>query len=157
MKNIIIFDLDGTVIDSSHRTPNKPDGTLDLQGYFKKRNRENIFKDTLLPLAREMRRLYAEGNYIIVSTSRSIDDADLDFMKAHKLPYNKFFSRNPSDNQGDASLKLNKLRSFLNLRQFKNKPCIMFDDAIPVIKAMREAGIVCLNSKKVNRKLQHAS
>ena len=50
-KKIAIFDLDGTVIDSSHRTPNKPDGTLDLEGYFELRTRKNIFKDTLLPLA----------------------------------------------------------------------------------------------------------
>lgn len=152
MKNIIIFDLDGTVIDSEHRTPTNPDGTLDLHGYFRLRNRENIFKDTLLPLANEMRRL-AEDNYIIVSTSRSIDENDLEFMRKNKLPYNKFFSRRWQDAQGDASLKLNKLRSFLNLRQFRDKPCYMFDDATPVISAMRKAGIRCLNSKKVNKRL----
>lgn len=152
MKNIIIFDLDMTVIDSSHRTPNKPDGTLDLQGYFALRNRDNIMKDKLLPLASEMRRL-AKDNYIIVSTSRSIDDADLEFMKANNLPYNKFFSRKWGSHTGDADLKLKKLKSFLNLRQFRGKPCIMFDDAIPVISAMRKAGIVCLNSVKVNKKL----
>jgi len=30
IKNISIFDLDGTIIDSSHRQMVKPDGTLDL-------------------------------------------------------------------------------------------------------------------------------
>ena len=62
-KKIAIFDLDGTVIDSSHRTPNKPDGTLDLEGYFELRTRKNIFKDTLLPLAEKMKEMYAAGHW----------------------------------------------------------------------------------------------
>jgi len=156
MKNVIIFDLDGTVINSDHRTPNKPDGTLDLQGYFSKRNRENIFKDTLLPLANEMRRLYAEGNYIIVSTSRTIDQDDLDFMKAHGLKFHQFFSREKSDTRGDAQLKVGRLKKFLNLKQFRGKVHIMFDDAIPVISAMRKSGITCLNSATINRRLNNA-
>ena len=156
MKNVIIFDLDGTVIDSDHRTPNKPDGTLDLQGYFSKRSRENIFKDTLLPLASEMRRLYAEGNYIIVSTSRNVDKDDFDFMKVHGLKFHQFFSREKSDNRGDAQLKVGRLKKFLNLKQFRGKVHIMFDDAIPVITAMRKSGITCLNSTAINRRLNNA-
>ena len=41
IKKIAIFDLDGTLVDSSHRTPNNADGTLDLQGYYKNRTRKN--------------------------------------------------------------------------------------------------------------------
>ena len=66
MKKIAVFDLDGTVIDSEHRTPNKADGTLDLDGYFQLRTRENIFKDTLLPLAEIMKEMYDSGDYHIV-------------------------------------------------------------------------------------------
>lgn len=152
MKNIIIFDLDMTVVDSSHRTPNKPDGSLDLQGYFSLRNRDNIMKDTLLPLARIMRKL-AKDNYIIISTARSIDEADIEFLEKNNLPYHKLFSRKWGSFEKDADLKLKKLKSFLNLRQFRGKPCIMFDDAKPVLSAMRKAGIVCLNSHKVNKRL----
>jgi len=35
IKNISIFDLDGTIIDSSHRQMVKSDGTLDLQNGLK--------------------------------------------------------------------------------------------------------------------------
>ena len=85
-KKIAIFDLDGTVIDSSHRTPNKPDGTLDLEGYFELRTRKNIFKDTLLPLAEKMKEMYASGDYyIVICTARGMCQADYDFLDANSL------------------------------------------------------------------------
>ena len=34
MKRVVIFDLDETVVDSAHRTPNNPDGTLNLSRYL---------------------------------------------------------------------------------------------------------------------------
>jgi FMN phosphatase YigB (HAD superfamily) len=152
MKNIIIFDLDMTVVDSSHRTPNKPDGTLDLQAYFCLRNRDSIMRDTLLPLAKAMRALF-ENNYIIIATARSVDAADYEFLEKNNLPYHKFFHRDWGSMEKDASLKLRQIKKFLNLRQFRGKPCYMFDDASPVIREMRKAGIRCLNSHKVNKRL----
>ena len=90
MKNIIIFDLDMTVVDSRHRTPNKPDGTLDLQGYFNLRNRDSIMRDTLLPLAKAMRSL-AKDNYIIIATARSVDEADYEFLKRNNFHHRYIF------------------------------------------------------------------
>lgn len=156
MKNIIIFDLDGTVIDSAHRTPNKPDGTLDLQAYLNLRSHENIMKDTLLPLAKAMRSLFSE-NYIIIATARNIDASDYEFLEKHNLPFHKFFSREWGCMERDASLKLRQIKKLLNLKQFRGKPCYMFDDASPVIREMRKAGIRCLNSHKVNRKIANAA
>ena len=49
MKRIVVFDLDETIIDSKHRTPNRPDGTLDLDRYFAMKNRESIFLPFYLP------------------------------------------------------------------------------------------------------------
>ena len=94
-KKIVVFDLDGTVIDSTHRTPNNPDGTLDLQGYYKNRTRRNIFKDTLLPLAEVMKERYRDGNYhVVVCTAREIDQDDLDFLEYHGLKYHEILERN---------------------------------------------------------------
>jgi len=44
IKNITIFDLDGTVIDSSHRQATKPDGTLNLEHWFEMQRQKKSFK-----------------------------------------------------------------------------------------------------------------
>ena len=94
-KKVAVFDLDGTLIDSSHRTPNKPDGTLDLQGYYDNRTRENIFKDTLLPLADKIRKMYNSGLYhIVICTAREIDQDDLDFLDYHNIKFHEMLDRN---------------------------------------------------------------
>ena len=53
IKNISIFDLDGTIIDSSHRQATLPDGTLNLAHWFENATPEKIFEDKVLPLARK--------------------------------------------------------------------------------------------------------
>jgi len=58
IKNITIFDLDGTVLDSSHRQATKPDGTLDLAKWFENATPEKIFQDKVLPLAQQMRKRF---------------------------------------------------------------------------------------------------
>ena len=80
IKNIYIFDLDQTVIDSSHRNPTNSDGTLNFQKYFKLRTRRNIFKDKLLPLANIFKQVNTDENYVIIATARTIDYDDIDFL-----------------------------------------------------------------------------
>ena len=157
MKNIIIFDLDQTVIDSSHRNPNNPDGTINLKQYFKLRNRKNIFRDKLLPLAKIFKQLKNSDNYIIVATARNIDHNDVDFLKANGLNADMILSRKwiIENAVPDAELKARKLNSLFNLKQFKNVPKFMFDDAPKVISKMRELGIVTLNAIKVNERLNN--
>jgi hypothetical protein len=155
IKNVIIFDLDQTVIDSSHRNPNNPDGTINLEKYFKLRNRKNIFRDKLLPLAKVFRQLKANGNYIIVATARNIDHDDVDFLRSKGLEPDMILSRKwiVESNVPDAELKARKLNSLFNLKQFRNVPKFMFDDAPKVISKMREIGIVTLNAIKTNERL----
>ena len=59
---IYIFDLDGTVIDSSHRQLALPNGDIDLTHWKENSTKEKIFKDELLPLARYMKRAIANPN-----------------------------------------------------------------------------------------------
>ena len=56
-KPIYIFDLDGTTIDSSHRFTGTAEGKVNLAKWIEDSTRENIFKDTLLPLAKFMKAL----------------------------------------------------------------------------------------------------
>ena len=155
IKNIVIFDLDQTVIDSSHRCPNNSDGTINLEKYFKSRNRTSIFKDKLLPLSKVFKQLKADENYIIVATARNIDHDDVDFLRANGLNADMILSRKwiIENAVPDADLKARKLNSLFNLKQFKNVPKFMFDDAPSIISKMRKLGIVTLNAIKINEKL----
>lgn len=157
MKRIVIFDLDETVIDSKHRTPNRPDGTLDLDKYFAMKNRENIFQDTLLPLADTFKRLCRKDNYVVICTARAMNQDDFDYLSHHGLDAHLILCR-PADGSEnhirDADLKARKIQRLRNLRQFQGLPVLMFDDAKPVIARMRSIGVACLNAIKVNQRLQ---
>lgn len=155
-KRIVVFDLDETIINSKHRTPNKPDGTLDLQRYFELKNRDSIFQDTLLPLADTFKNLCRSENYVVICTARAMNQDDYDFLEAHNLRAHKIMCRplDGSENHiRDADLKARKIQRLRNLKQFRGKPVTMFDDATPVIRRMREIGVACLNAIKVNQKL----
>jgi FMN phosphatase YigB (HAD superfamily) len=155
-KRLVIFDLDETLIDSAHRTPNRPDGTLDLERYFALKNRESIFCDTLLPLAGFFKALDRSENYVIICTARAMNCDDYDFLAANGLDAHKILCRpaNGSENHiKDPILKARKIQRLRNLKQFRGKPVTMFDDSPPVIRAMRRIGIACINAVKVNQRL----
>ena len=80
MKSIVIFDLDETVVDSAHRTPNHPDGTLNLPLYLQLKTRENTLQDGLLPLADLWRSLDLNEVYVVVCTARTWADFDQEFL-----------------------------------------------------------------------------
>jgi hypothetical protein len=156
MKQIVIFDLDETVVDSAHRTPNHADCTLNLPLYLTLKTRENTLRDGLLPLAEVWRSLDPRETYIVVCTARTWADFDQEFLDMHGLKADKIIARfTPAQcKMRDADLKSRGLRKLFGLRQFRDLPKYMFDDAKPVIAAMRKLGIVCLNSHKVNAKLK---
>ena len=47
----VIFDLDATVIDSSHRQITKADGSLDLAAWKKNYTYTKVMRDSLQPLS----------------------------------------------------------------------------------------------------------
>lgn len=155
MKRVVIFDLDETVVDSAHRTPNHADGTLNLPLYLTLKTRENTLRDGLLPLANFWRSLDLSNTYVIVCTARIWADFDQEFLDIHGLKAHKIIARFTETDKTlrDAELKSRELRKLFNLRQFRDLPKYMFDDAKPVISAIRKLGIVCLNSHKINRRL----
>jgi len=65
-----IFDLDHTVIDSSHRQHTKPDGSLDLDNWRENCTQQKIMADKILPLADLMRSAWSNGHNVIICTAR---------------------------------------------------------------------------------------
>lgn len=159
-KNIIVFDLDATVINSSHRTPNFPDGTLNLDLYRKMRSFHSVFCDSLLPLANVMRSRKNAGDYIVILTAREMQWYDYAYLMANGLPYDKCLSREKAKpehsalHDGDYKRQWveKSLKPLARLKQFQGAQIVMFEDAGPVKEKLREFfPVICAH--KINKKL----
>ena len=156
IKKIVVFDLDGTLVDSSHRTPNNSDGTLDLQGYYKDRTRANIFKDTLLPLAEVMRERYRSGNYhVVVCTAREIDQDDLEFLEYHGLKYHEILERNNCRKKYHWGLPDPQYKT-KQLKEYKHTEYTFYDDAKPTIELFNSyPNVTMVDAAQANGVIQH--
>ena len=72
---LFLFDLDGTMIDSSHRQNTLADGSLDLDNWIANNTPEKIMADTLLPLASQWKAIDRNRHSIVIMTARVIGDA----------------------------------------------------------------------------------
>ena len=144
---IHIFDLDGTVIDSSHRQNyDLKTGALNLEHWRENSTREKIMGDSLMPLADYWRSLLTETNdYVMVCTARVCTEHDLEFLNIHGLYAQKIFSRKEGDSSRDFDLKVRQLNPYLQLNQFRNQTAIMYDDNQSVRNAVGKIGIIPVN------------
>lgn len=167
----VIFDLDGTVIDSTHRQNTKADGSLDLDHWIEHNKPEMIARDSLLPLARVMRIIKNNGHKVIVCTARAFQQADVDFLNNNGLGFDVYLSRGANivnadgsitigDNRGDAQLKVELLNDYfkgLGYRSVADAKPMMFDDNLKVIDAMVKIGITTYDANIVNNRLRLAA
>ena len=155
---MIIFDLDHTVIDSSHRQSTLPCGSLDLANWIENNTPENIAKDTLLPLADYWKRNREMGETIGVCTARVLQDADYQFLADNGLEYDFILSRPMGDRSGDGELKTRLLAEFadqngITLNTLVNGIKAFFDDNQIVLKTLAKLGVKCHNALEVNKNL----
>lgn len=123
IKEIHIYDLDGTVIDSTHRykTITKSDGSLAIDFPHWVANRHTAMNDKLLPLAKQYQaQLKDPSIYVIAATARNMSAAEREHIKT-VLGWPQFMiSRPDGDMQSGATLKIKGLNKILNLKQFKS-------------------------------------
>lgn len=136
-----IFDLDGTVIDSTHRAVTRADGSFSLSSWRMNSTPENVMRDTLLPLAEYWRAMRQAGSQIVVCTARVMAAADYAFLAKHGLHFDKCISRRGErDTRPDARLKAQEL-SWIR----KPDRWVMFDDNDSVREAVSRMGIKCVD------------
>ena len=155
---IKIFDLDGTVIDSSHRTRFLADGSLDLAYWQANATPRNIAADKLLPLAKQMQSAYARGNCLVmVCTARVMSASDYLFLDMNGLQYHAITSRPEGETMPDFALKLYALHGLCSENGWSwarfRKMAVMFDDNLSVINSLTSEGIRVYNSTILNREL----
>ena len=152
-----IWDLDGTVIDSSHRYSTLANGDIDLPKWIADNTRENIERDTLLPLARLMQSNYAHGDIVIICTARVLGVWDHVFLADHGIKAHFVLSRALGDNRGDAEMKRSKLLAlFADLKvPFARwtRNATFYDDNQGVLNMAEKFGIRTRNAVQLNSKL----
>ncbi len=149
-----IFDLDHTVIDSSHRQITKADGSLDLDNWIANCTQEKIMADTLLPLAQHWRIFQASGAEIVVCTARVMGVWDHAFLSDHGLQAAAILSRPLGCTDADADLKENLLRDYAqntgrSWARFSRNAAI-YDDNLSVLLRLESIGIAGYNALSLN-------
>lgn len=139
---IFLFDLDHTVIDSSHRQLTKPDGSLDLEHWRENCTAEKIAKDKPLPLARVWKRILRQPNHkIVVCTSRVMQAPDWIWLAENGLKFHHALYRATDDSRGDAEYKYAKIAAFMLSQKIARKRWgvsgIVIDDNQSVLDMVR--------------------
>lgn len=152
-----IFDLDGTLIDSSHRQLTKPNGDLDLDHWIENCTRKKVLRDSLLPMIDVYHRERAANNFIMFCTARVLGSPDHEFFASNGLLADHIISRPNGCTTNDALLKEIQLRMFahergITWRDFCSN-AIMYDDNQNVISHMSQNGLTVHNAKLLNRSL----
>lgn len=145
---LIIFDLDGTVIDSSARRVVRDDGSLDLDAW---RN-STPEGDKLLPLARYMRRLILAGERVAICTSRVLGAADWNFLARHKILPEIVISRDPQDERDDVPYKVARLGETFTRAELAD--AVFYEDHFGIRFAVEKAyRTLTLDPVRINRAL----
>lgn len=149
-----IYDLDHTVINSSHRAATLPDGSIDLNHWREHSTPELIARDKLLPLANHWKIQRARGCEIVVCTARVMGEADYRYLAENGLRFDGMISRAEGDTSPDAILKERGLRNYAYSSGYSwarfCKFSIMLDDNESVIKHLTARGLRVYNSLEIN-------
>jgi len=138
IKRVAIYDMDGTIVDSSHRYRTITDETgtrIDL-AYWRE-NEYKALQDGLLPLFEQYKCDLADLEcYVIIATARVMHDPDWDFMN-HVLGMPDYvISRTEGSAISGKTLKINGLAKFFNLNNFKSADFVFYEDNIEYLKAV---------------------
>ena len=134
IKTIAIYDMDGTIVDSTHRY-RTIDGKIDLQ--YWRDNQHKAMGDSLLPLSEQYKKDIADTNcYVIIATARVMNEPDYLFVDTILGKPDYIISRKEGDSISGGLLKINGLTKFFNLRNFKNAVAVFYEDNATYLKTV---------------------
>ena len=146
---IRIYDLDGTIIDSSHRAK-YDNGVLDLDHWRENNTKENIFKDDLLPMYWQLVSDYKAGDIVILCTARELNKHDWEFIHSYGIYYDYVKSRPIGETVSDWKLKRNLLNPFFNLKPFQKLAKYFYDDNELNLAQLSDMGAITCNAREWN-------
>lgn len=145
---ICIYDLDGTVIDSSHRATHDENGNIDLSDWKAKCTKDLIFQDSLMPLYCQLQKDYKNGDMVIICTARELGHWDYEYIHTHNIYYDRIISRPIGNTTTDSVLKKAQLKYLFNLPQYRKCEKIFYDDNPSNLSAISSLGATVIDAKR---------
>jgi len=152
-----IFDLDHTVVDSSHRQLTSVDGSLDLQNWIANCTKEKILADKVLPIAKIMRSAYRNGHTVIICTARVLSVWDHVFLADNNLRSHAILSRAKGDDRIDHEMKRDLLLKYFSAQKIPvarwTRTAVFYDDNQAVLDMANKLGINTRDAITLNKQL----
>lgn len=152
-----IFDLDGTVIDSSHRLGDS------LDDWRRLNTADNIAADSCLPLFDQMLDAINDNLDVIICTSRVMGTYDFQWLQANGIDSAlgiPILCRDSSDNRHCGFFKLALLHDYakslgMTWARFR-RTSMMFDDSRDVQNTLRSVGLRVIDPLNYNLNIRSA-
>lgn len=133
-----VFDLDGCIIDSSHRYRTIIESgieRIDLQ--FWRDNEKFACRDSFLPAfySEYLPAIDDDNTIVIVATARVLNEPDKLFL-THYMPRPNFIISRPEGcSTSGGKLKVSGLKKLFNLKQFNNiEEMVVYEDNVNYLK-----------------------
>ena len=139
IRKVSIYDMDGTIVDSSHRyrTITDQNGQVKIDLDFWRENEYRAMEDGLLPLAEQyMRDIQDPECYVIIATARVMHEPDYQFVNEILGKPDYLISRKDGDTISGGKLKVNGLAKFFNLKSFQNAEFTFYEDNATYLKTV---------------------
>lgn len=135
IRKVSIYDMDGTIVDSTHRYRVTADNKIDLQ--YWRDNQHLAMQDSLLPMAEQYKKDLADNEcYVIIATARIMNEPDFRFVNEILGKPDYLISRKEGDSISGGLLKINGLAKFFNLKSFQNAEFTFYEDNATYLKTV---------------------
>jgi len=149
MLPIFLFDLDETVIDSTHRQGET------LSDWRRMNTPANVMRDSTLPLASTMIQAISEGLDVGICTSRVMGSVDRVWLRMRGMLPAFTLSRSIDDNRPAGEFKLAKMSELAIARRVSfdeiRRRVILWDDNADVQQTLKNAGFRVIDPVKYNQ------
>lgn len=136
-KNTVVFDIDGTLADNTHRRSFVESSPKDWKSYNKKMNKDKLFEDI-----GDLLDTFSMSNNIVLCTGREevYRTVTEDWLDKYHLYQNcdALYMRKEKDYRSDVIVKLEMLKQ---VEAEWSRPWLWFDDRQSVVDAIRAEGI----------------
>ena len=137
IEKIHVYDVDGTLVDSSHRYRSLPNGNVDLDHW--RENHYRIWNDSLLPLADQYKADIADpAVYVVICTLRTPEAADLRYIADNLGMPDKLIMNSKNESENLSGFKRRHLARLFNLRQFAHLPRFFWEDSRAYVESCRD-------------------